>query len=295
MTDSLLLHPKTRKQAESVVSKPPQALLIYGPIGSGKRALAEHITAQLLGIPVKELANHPYYLVLQKPDNKQEISIDAVRSVIAKLNLKTVIATKNQIKRVVLIDDAHLSSAEAQNALLKVIEEPPGDTIFILTSISDSAVLPTIASRTERLAVTPSSLEDATRFFKEKFSPTAVYSAWNLSGGAPGLLNAILQDDDNHPLKQSVETAKRFLSLGKYDRLLFIDNLSADKAEFLLLLDALSRILAALHHAAVRAGNTSQIKRLAMARKLVNSTADSLAKNTSGRLLAMNLALKLPI
>lgn len=51
-------------------------------------------------------------------------------------------------RKVIIIDDAHTMTNQAANALLKVLEEPPEDTNFILTTNRKSAVLPTIISRT---------------------------------------------------------------------------------------------------------------------------------------------------
>jgi DNA polymerase III subunit delta' len=249
----------------------------------------------LLDVPESKLPDYPYFLLLQKPENKQEIPIDDVRQIIKKLQLKAVVGADKSVKRTVLIDGANLMSAEAQNALLKMIEEPPPGTIFILTAISDSSVLPTIASRTEKLALTPVSLKEAQDFFKDQYSPDVIDSAWALSAGTAGLLNALLNEDSKHPLKIAVETAKKILSLKRYDRLLLLDSLSADKDEFLRVLDALSRITRALHRAAINSNNSVQAKKMAKARKIINSAIDSLQKNTSARLLILDLALRLPI
>ena len=291
----LLLHAKTKKHFDQLIKKPAQALLIYGPAGSGKRALAELIAAALLDIKLEKLSDYPYFMLVQKPANKQEISIDSVREIIRRLTLKAVIGSQKPVTRVVLIDEAHLASAEAQNALLKAIEEPPAGTIFILTALSVSTVLPTIASRAEKLPVTPIGLAESREFFADSFDNEAIDSAWQLSGGAAGLLNALLRDDQGHPLKQSVETAKRILAQSRYERMLSLDSLSSDKANFKDVLDALGRILASLHRAAVNSSNDGQAKRLLHARKQIGSAMDSLESNASPRLVALDIALRLPV
>jgi DNA polymerase-3 subunit delta' len=293
--DDLLLHPKTKKQVKSLLGKPPHALLIYGPLGSGKLRLALNISAGMLNTVPDKLHNHPYFTLIARPEGKQDIPIEAIRGVIKQLNLKAASAEQRIVNRVIVIDQADRMSAEAQNALLKVIEEPPAKTVFILTSPSDHAVLPTIASRTERLPVSPVSLEDAVKFFSADYSETQTESAWRLSGGAAALMEAILKDDSAHPLKAAVEQAKQLLAADKYNRLLMLDSLSEDKARFGEVLDALSRTLAALHHSAIKTGNARQAGRLLNARKLVDSAQASLKNNTSGRLLALNLAAQLPL
>jgi hypothetical protein len=286
----LVLHLRTKKQAERVLTKPPQALLILGPAGSGKFQLANHLSASLLDVKPDELTKHPYFSLITKPPDKRDIPIDSIRHIIKQLSLKAAHHQTGDIKRVLLIKDANLMSTEAQNALLKVLEEPPSGSVFILTALSDTSVLPTIASRAEKLMVSPISIEDALQQFSPGFSQKQVESAWSLSGGASALMEAILKDDQSHPLKQSVETAKRILAGSTYDRILLFDNLSGDKVLFADALDALSRILTALQHAAIKSGNHRQSSRLLRARKLINNSIHSLETNASPKLLALNLA-----
>jgi hypothetical protein len=61
------------------------------------------------------------------------------------------------------------------------------------------------------------------------------------------------------------------------------------------MLDALNRILSALHHSAINANNQKKTKTITQGRKLVHSITDSLNKNTSPRLAALQLALKLQV
>lgn len=64
-------------------------------------------------------------------------------------------------KKVVLIEKAELMTTEAQNCLLKPIEEPPENTVFMLLARSENTVLPTIASRCKRLRIKPLELRKA--------------------------------------------------------------------------------------------------------------------------------------
>lgn len=295
MADSLLLHPKTRKQLAQIAKHPAHALLIYGPAGSGKQALAEYLSSLLLDIDPEKLSVYPHFIVIERPDSKQEIPIDLVRSVIRQLGLKTAIGAQKSVNRVVLINDAHLASAEAQNALLKAIEEPPLGTAFILTAISEQSVLPTISSRSEKLPLIPVSLDESRQYFSGLYDNAVIDSAWQLSGGSAGLLNALLRDNQSHRLKQSVDTAKQLLKLNAYERLMMLDKLSVNKADFRDFLEAMGRILASLNRSAINSGNHRQAKRLQSARKQVYSAINSVDKNTSVRLIALDIALSLPV
>lgn len=287
----LLLHKNTRRQLELVLKSPPHALLICGQNGSGKLALAEFISADLLRTSIDKLFDHPYFMRIQKPEGKQEIPIESIRGVIRQLKLKPVMGNSD-VKRIVLIEDADLMSSEAQNALLKAIEEPPSATMFILSSLSETAVLPTIASRSQKLKIGAISRADSLTFFKNDYDEQEIISAWQLAGGTAGLMSALLRDDNKHELKIAVENAKKLLRLSRYERLLYLDQLSGNKAELATLLEALSRILAALHRSATLSNNKNA-KKLITARKQIDDALSNLDKNTSPRLVILNLALSL--
>lgn len=293
--DDLLLNSHTIKRVEDILAKPPQCLLIYGPAGSGKTTLAHLISSRLLQTGPDKLKNHPYFIHVARQDGKQDIPIDAVRGVIKYTSLRVATKSGRKVNRIVFIEEAHRMSSEAQNALLKIIEEPPAKTTFILTAWTDNSVLPTIASRAEKLSIRPVGLKNAIRFFSARFDETKIESAWRLSGGAAALMMAILTDDNAHPLKSAVEQAKRFLAADRYTRLLMLDSLSDDRAGFDEVLDALSRTLTALHHSAINQGNARQAGRLLKARKMVDSAQKSISNNTSRRLLAIDLAQQLPV
>lgn len=79
------------------------------------------------------------------------IRIEQIRSLYASLALKSDAASA----RFVLIEDAHLMNAEAGNALLKILEEPPDLTFFVLTAPDTRDLLPTIVSRSRHIRFNP--------------------------------------------------------------------------------------------------------------------------------------------
>lgn len=294
MPDKLLLHPKTEARIEEFALQPFAAVLITGQAGSGKQAVARQLAGRILDIQAEKLSSYPYFTHLRKPEDKKEIPIDNVRQVIKEMRLKPVISGRRQAKRVILIENAGNLSEEAQNALLKSLEEPGSDTVFILTAETETGLLPTIVSRVQKLAVTPVDAGMAARYFGNSNSAGNIESAWQLSQGAAGLLSALLTDE-GHPLKLTVDEAKNFLRMDRYHRTIYLDGLSSDKAKLGNFLNALGRVLAALHAAAVKSGGGRQLNRLSSARRLVNSAAESLNLNASPRLIAIDLALNLPV
>jgi DNA polymerase III delta prime subunit len=75
--------------------------------------------------------------------NLQSIGIETIKQMQKKLFLKPV---KSE-QKIVILEEAHLLTTEAQNALLKVLEEPPDHTIILLSADSREMLLPTILSR----------------------------------------------------------------------------------------------------------------------------------------------------
>jgi DNA polymerase-3 subunit delta' len=93
--------------------------------------------------------NHPDILYLRPSGNMIRIAL--IRDLIGKLALKPYAMGK----RVVIIAESHTMNPEAGNALLKVLEEPPDNTLLILTARQTSDLLPTIVSRCQQIRFAP--------------------------------------------------------------------------------------------------------------------------------------------
>lgn len=290
----ILLHPTLRKQIESFAARPAHALLVTGLPGSGKKQAGQTIASRLLEVSgPAQLESHPYFIHLETPAGKTEIPIESIRELNKRLRLK--VPSRQAVNRVVLITDAHLMSTEAQNALLKNLEEPAAGTIFILTAPSDRSLLPTIASRCRQVYVPPVSLKQAKEYYTGQYDTTEIESAWRLSQGSAGLLLAILAGNKNHPLNQAVEEAKVFLRASRYERLVQLSAFSKDRQKLMLLLDALGRITAALQASAAQKSNTGHSKKLLRSRQLINQLLAALEANANPRLVALKLALNISL
>jgi len=143
-------------------------------------------------------------------------------------------------------------TTEAQNALLKTLEEPPAGTVLILLATSLDAVLPTIRSRVRQLAIRTPDNDALTAYFHEKgHSSAAVDSALRISGGLPGLTHALLTEDQQHPLFVATTHARGILQSKTYERLLLVDTLAKQKE---LCLDVLYVMGRMAHMALARPG-----------------------------------------
>jgi len=289
---NLLLHKSTRLQVEMFVNNPSHALLITGDVGSGKACVAKTLASTLLDLDSEQqLQNYPYFTHLKRLEGKQDIPIGSVRRLNKLLKLK--VPGSREIRRVILIQDAGDLNEEAGNALLKMLEEPATDCVFMLTATSAHSLLPTISSRAQQLPIRPVSLEQSSKFLKENYNAKSIESAWRLSQGAVGLMLAILHDDKDHPLKRAIDEAKVYLRKSSYERALLADSLSRDKNQLVLLLEALVKLLGAVQHSGLGSSNDSQQKKLLASRKLVIKLQKALDDNVSPKLVVLELSLNL--
>ena len=83
-------------------------------------------------------------------------SIDEIRSLKEKINY----STSGRFEKVYIIDEAHMLTKEAFNALLKTLEEPPSHVMFILATTELDKILPTIISRCQRYDFKALDIED---------------------------------------------------------------------------------------------------------------------------------------
>ncbi len=222
-----LLNPVTEEHVKAFTGKPSHALLLVGPTGSGKHTLAAFIAEQILDLPSEGFASHPYTFVIAPSDGKA-IGIEAARRLDSLLALK--VPGDSRHNRVVVIEDAHLLTLEAQNALLKTLEEPPEGTVLILTATHERALLPTIRSRVRILPVGRLEKSALEAHFASKGHGTKETSkAYAISGGLPGLMAALLENED-HPLLTATTAARELLSRTAYERLAMVDELAKQRA-----------------------------------------------------------------
>jgi len=154
--------------------KIPQAMLFCGAEGVGKAKTAKNFAMALnctdeaarktgdachICQNCRSILNgvHPDYIFLdlayqatmpfKDAEKKQHIVVDAIRIVTARSLQHAVLGRY----KVIIIDKAESMQSEAANALLKFIEEPPPDMVWILVSSKKEAMLPTIKSRCQTL------------------------------------------------------------------------------------------------------------------------------------------------
>lgn len=240
----LALHPLTQTTLQQFAEQTPHALLILGPEGMGKLAVARQFARSILGINTDaEFDRYPYVRILS-PDG-QSISIEAIRELLQFTKLK--IAGDSPVQRVIILDQAQTMTTEAQNALLKLLEEPPVGTVLILNATNAQDLLPTIRSRAQQLQLQqPERKQLLEHFATLNSDDKEVQQAYLMSGGLPGLMHALLQEEE-HPLALAAQQARQLLQTKQFERLVQVDALAKQKQDALRMLF----ILQQMAHAAI--------------------------------------------
>ncbi len=140
------------------------------------------------------------------PDSKDSIGIDAVREIRNFLWQKP----NASPRRTLVIDRAELLTREAQNALLKITEEPPASSLIILITSDVESVIPTILSRIPKIyfGVAPGPVIETWLIKEHGLAKTDAKSLAEKSMGKPGLALRLAHDE---PFKEQLLAAEKFL------------------------------------------------------------------------------------
>jgi len=267
---------------DSVVESTPQSLLLVAEAGFGKSTIALALADAITN-------NAKYLQLLIEPiDDASSITIEQARQIKNFFHLK---ANDSSSKRVVIIDKADYMTIEAQNSLLKVLEEPPMNCFLILTSSRPQRLLPTIHSR-----LTIHNLVAPTRDELESYLVDIGYQSIDIeqtivfAGTLPGLVVGILSKEVSS-ISESVIVAKDALSMNTLDRLKLVDKLSKNKTQSILLLESLSIIseAAALHSIE----NSKSHTKWANILQCTHTALSQLDKNASTKMVLTNLFLSM--
>ncbi|MBE6739618.1 MAG: DNA polymerase III subunit [Ruminococcaceae bacterium] len=154
----------------------PHAVIIEGEALSGKSILTSYIASSLFceeenapcgkcrACSLVKAGTHPDLFLTTLPDKKKNIAVEQIR----KLKVDAYIRPQMSDKKVFIIDYADTMNPQSQNAILKVLEEPPGDTVFILQVRSRSALLPTILSRCVTYTLSDPDINESAEYLRDK-------------------------------------------------------------------------------------------------------------------------------
>ena len=241
---NLLLHPLSQNRYEALVNDPPQSLLILAPAGSGKSTILNQLAADILG----EHAAGRLFEILPE-EGKKSISIDAIRE------LKKTLRLKSEQPRVIVINQAGTLTLEAQNSILKLLEDTPKNVHFFMSVNNASDILDTIISRSVLWSLIMPTKQQITKYFTNT-SPANLEKTILIAENRVGLICALLDNNSEHPLIKAIDNAKTILGETQYNRLLRVEILYKDRDSVELLLEALQLVCkAALDNAALKHSN----------------------------------------
>jgi len=124
------------------------AYLFTGPRGVGKTSIARIMAHAINDLPYEKGVNHLDIIEIDAASNRR---IDEIRD----LRDRVYVAPANARYKVYIIDEVHMLTKEAFNALLKTLEEPPAHVVFILATTEVHKLPATIVSRTQRYIFKP--------------------------------------------------------------------------------------------------------------------------------------------
>jgi DNA polymerase-3 subunit delta' len=287
--DNVALHPNTKSAIDQFIARPGHALLLTAPQGAGKMTLARRIAGSLLGVEPGKLDGHPYVKIVESEKGKT-ISVESVRDAIHFTTLRPV--ATGDITRIIIIENGQLMTAQAQNALLKTIEEPPLGTLIIITAIGERTILPTIRSRVQHLSLCLPDPEILQGFFQAQgYGSAAIKKAILMSGGLPGLMHALLETDTTHPLYTATNTARDILQKTTFERVAMVDEIAKQRQ---LWSDALF-ILGQMAATALRqnTNNETTTRKWQRILRAVHEAEEQTASNAQAKLVALHFMLAL--
>ena len=171
-----------KKQWEFLINTAKNGKTSHSFIFSGQESLGKSkVALAFIAYLNKGKMTYPD-LILIEPQGK-ETKIDQIR------DLKAILALKPRVAsfRAVIIDQAHTLNEEAQNCLLKTLEEPKAQTIFILITSFEEMLLGTVRSRCQTLKFFPISEQEMEQGFSDKKGLPYFNEVLQMAQGRPGV------------------------------------------------------------------------------------------------------------
>ena len=196
------------------VNKISHSYLFIGQEKLGKKKVALEWASLLFNENINFKKSYNPDLLLVEPDGK-EIKISQIRELIQKFSLKFYSAPF----KIAIIDKAHLMNKEAQNALLKTLEEPKGKTILILITEFPEMLFSTILSRVQVVKFYPVKQEEIIKYLKkQEIKDREVEEISKTARGKPGLaIDFFLEpnklENEKKIIKELINISKASLSI----------------------------------------------------------------------------------
>lgn len=185
------------------------AHLVIGPDGIGKSVFARKFATLLIN-QGEDRERENYVDITEVRTDKASIGVDEIRKTVSEANVKPF---EGDVK-VIIIYESDKMTVQAQNALLKTLEEPPSGVYFILISEFIDGLLPTIKSRVQTHRLPMLSENDMLIYLdnKYKLSEKEKEEMVALSQGIPGSADSFLTDESSRIFYSQVFSFMEILS-----------------------------------------------------------------------------------
>ena len=208
------------------------AHLIAGEDGVGKGKLANILAKFILNGDL----DREYVDIINYSSEKSSFGVDDVRDIIEEVYKKPF----EKDKKVIIIHEGNKLTIQAQNALLKTIEEPPKGVYIIILCESLELILDTIKSRCEIYKLKPLTKSELYEYIKIKkfnYDENEIKSAIAFSEGVPGRIDRYFNDDKLRELRNNIVILIKNLNKNDLEVILqqeeSFSNLKNDKEEVL--------------------------------------------------------------
>ena len=208
------------------------AHLIAGEDGVGKGKLANILAKFILN----GYLDREYVDIINYSSEKSSFGVDDVRDIIEEVYKKPF----EKDKKVIIIHEGNKLTIQAQNALLKTIEEPPKGVYIIILCESLELILDTIKSRCEIYKLKPLTKSELYEYIKIKkfnYDENEIKSAIAFSEGVPGRMDRYFNDDKLRELRNNIVILIKNLNKNDLEAILqqeeSFSNLKNDKEEVL--------------------------------------------------------------
>ena len=194
------------------------AHLIIGPNGIGKSILARIFALKILNKD-KDI---DYVDIINYRPSKASMGVDEVREIIEEVSKRPYEGDK----KVIIIHEGSKLTVQAQNALLKTIEEPPQGVYIILLAESLETLLDTIKSRCQVYKLTPLNNKQMEMYINTlgRYSEEEIRASLAYGEGIPGKAERLLNDSNLSELREVIMNLLKDINYAKEDLVLIYEN-----------------------------------------------------------------------
>ena len=220
MFENILGNEKNRNILEKSIklNKISHSYIFWGIEGIGKKLIAKEFAKNILCLEHQENCHCKSCIEIdsnKNPDfqliepNEGKVKIEQIREMQRKVAEKPIISNK----KVYIIEDSDMMTTEAQNCLLKTLEEPPEYITIILICTNEDNLLSTIKSRCTRMHFEPIDTREIKKYIEQNYSEQEISE--NIINLSQGSIGKVIKLNENKNIYENIE--KILLSMNNKD------------------------------------------------------------------------------